>query len=453
MTASVSRGQSFCARAVTRSDRIEHYIGFGLAIPGLLLVAFGALYDVGVGNSGLALLLIATAAVTPIRWRSLGRSPHCWLTLAFGGYVLVGALLLSTSRPDWGYTIWNVAGDWLLTPFLGSLVVAYWLGLYPRLIRWLVVLLVAGYIVRVGGELSFGLIAEFTNGKRATFGDSANNFGAWSLLVLLAGFSITSASRSIITPGLRYAAYLGNALVIVVALAGLVFAQARASWIAAMFAVPVLCCLLLRSRWPSMAWRKLCVLVAGGMLATAAVVAVSFGNIIADRMDDHSATIARIASGQLDDLPSDSPGYRIRMYAEGLRAWADNPVVGHGPGMSAIALAETEDEGIRRFNDFHNAYLVIAVEFGMVGLALLAALVVMAVRTAGRAVDRRWLAPVWGHFLLVSLVAFIIFQLFQYSLHSYRGPFVLAILLGIALAYRFGGHDPENGPDSVAGTN
>jgi O-antigen ligase len=433
--------------------RIEHVIGFCLALPGLLLVAFGALYDVSVGNSGLALLLVATVAVTPIQWRSLGRDPLCWMTLAFAGYVLVGALLLSASRPDWDYTVWNAGGDWLLTPFLGSLVAAYWLGRYSRLIPWLIVLLIAGYLVRAGNQLSPDLIAELTDGQRATFGDSANNFGAWSLIVVLAVFPLVSASRSITLAGLRYAAYLVCALVLVVATAGLVFSQARASWLAAIVAVPVLCCLSLRYRWPSMAWKRLCAIVGGGMLAAAVIVALSFGSVIADRMDDHSGTIAQIASGQFDDLPSDSPGYRIRMYIEGLHAWAESPLLGHGPGMSVIALAETQDQGIRRFNDFHNAYLVIAVEFGALGLALIATLVAMAVRTARRAIYGQWLSPACGHFLFAALVAFIIFQLFQYSIHSYRGPFVLAVLMGIALAYRFARYDSENDSDVVAETS
>lgn len=424
--------------AATYTRFIDERFDRFIAGPALLLLAFSALYDVGLANTALAVLLVATLILAPLHGDRLVRDPLLWLTLGFLCWVLLSATLHAQVRPDWSYTIWNTAGDWLLTPLLGSFVVAFWLARHRRLLPWLLVLMVAGYLFRIGERISMVQLEQLVQGTdRATFGDAATNFGTWSLLVLLALVAIFQFLLHIKRRSIRMLAAVLWVVAVLVAVSGLILSQARGAWLTALMVFPVTLYLFLRERAPRRNPGELLAAAFGLVIVLLILVSVIFGTVLERRLDDHRETIVQILSGEVHDLPSDSPGYRVRMYFEAVETWWQRPLLGYGPGASEIALAESEDSGIRRFRDTHNSYLVILTEFGLFGLVALGAFVLVLIERVRRAHRAGWLCTPCASLLLGAALALAVTQLFQYSLHSYRGPFVVALLCGMAWAYRF----------------
>lgn len=422
----------------TVTGRLEFLLGRYMALPGLILLSFGAFYDVNPGNVGLALLLVATFLAVPLCWHSLKREPLFWLTVGFSAWVLFAAWLGASARPDWGYEIWSTSGDWFLTPFLGTLVTAFWLARFPRLFGWLLAFLVVGYVMRVFTHTSPEMLGTMLEGtKRATFGDSANNFGLWSLIcaiVLLGFIPVQFRARSLWTRVTTWTIWLSA---FVIAISGLVLSQTRGAWLAAPFAFAVMAYRFLVERYPELSRRKITGVSLVSICIVIGLITIAFSDIIAQRTSHHAGTIMNLVSGQLDDLPGDSVGYRIRLYSEGFTTWYENPIAGSGPAIPAIALAESDDAGIHRFNDFHNLYLDVLASFGLTGLLMLGLLLALAVSSSRTAIRSGWISCSTGNTLLASAVAFAISQLFSSSLHSYRGPFVVALLIGMACAWRF----------------
>ena len=417
---------------------VDRWFDRFVAPPALLLLGFGAFYDVGLANTGLGVLLLALLVLAPIHARRLAHDRLVWLTLAFIAWGLLAAWLHARAQPEWNYTIWSAAGDWLLTPLLGSLVVAFWLARHRRLIPWLLALMVAGFLVRIGQDASIAQLGRLMQGHgRATFGDAATNFGIWALVNVLVLLSLLPGIMSSPSRSVRVLALLTWVGAIIVSVGGLVLSQARGSWLAAIIVVPLMLWLLLRRRRRMRHPVAPAAVITIVMVVCLATVWLAFGRVLERRFDDHRETIARIVSGELENLPSDSPGFRIRMYAAGIEAWWQRPLVGHGPGATEIVLEQSEDEGIRRFSDVHNAYLVILIEFGGIGLVVLAGFVVTAIRTARRALQDGWLTDAHVDLLITILVTLSLTQLFEHSLHSMRGPFVIAIFCGLALSARF----------------
>lgn len=433
--------------------RLELLVGRFVALPGLLLLSFGALYDVNPGNVGLALLFLATFIVAPLHAAMLRRERLFWLMLAFLAWVLLAGWYSAVMRPDWEYQIWSAVGDWLLTPFLGMFVTAFWIARFHRVSGWLLILLVAGFMVRILQELSPELFRELVNGTaRATFGDSANNFGIWSLLCTVVLLGLIPELIRLRPMWLKVMSVLAWLSMLVVASSGIILSQTRAAWIAVPFAMLVVVYRLVMQAFPMIPRRKLLVISLVPIFLIVGLLASAFSDVVMERVSRERSTISQVLSGQLENLPDQSIGYRLRMYYEGVSTWVENPFIGGGPAIPEIALAKTEDRGIRQFNDFHNAYLDLLASFGLIGFLMICWLIVTAVHSVRASTRADWMSSTLTTILLGSAVTIAVTQLFSSSLHSYRGPFVVALLLGLSCAWRFVPAHTElresNGPDA-----
>jgi O-antigen ligase len=96
--------------------------------------------------------------------------------------------------------------------------------------------------------------------------------------------------------------------------------------------------------------------------------------------------------GEGEEATDGSVEGRVKSYDYALEMFNSRPFIGYGTGSFAVIPART-DSDMRGFEYPHNLFLQAASEFGVVGILLIGALVVTAIRRGMRlASDRAWLA-------------------------------------------------------------
>jgi len=141
----------------------------------------------------------------------------------------------------------------------------------------------------------------------------------------------------------------------------------RAMW-PALLVVPGICAICFRRGGFPLGWRQ------GGiaLTAVAALAIASYGEVSA-RLGATASDLARIEEGDF----TGSIGQRYHLWRAGLEVFAENPVLGAGPGGFNDAVADRIEElsGERKvYGHAHNAIITELVRAGVLGLAALAAL-------------------------------------------------------------------------------
>ena len=132
-------------------------------------------------------------------------------------------------------------------------------------------------------------------------------------------------------------------------------------------------------------------------------------------------------------MPYTSAGIRLHTWQEAARWIAERPFVGWGGnGRSLIFDHSTHlpEQIKQRFGHLHNSYMDLLVNFGLLGLALLAALVYWLVSRSLR-YHRAGLLPGGSLVFCLSFTAFFgVINLFESYLFYDSGHLVLAIVGG-----------------------
>ncbi len=253
------------------------------------------------------------------------------------------------------------------------LVVAMW-SIVDRTGRLLVlaeVLVVAGAAVGVvalwsSSELSVVADGAIVTGRIVGTFSQPNELGVFSALLLPIAVSQILALR-----GVRQLVAGAAALAIA---AALLLSLSRGAWLGGLAGIVVLVCLAPGRR-------------RAVALVTSAVVAGALFILLAP-----PATVEVIGQ-RVASLTSDSVNpydERDEIYAEAGRQIADSPLVGHGPGaFPTVARGLTPDGYDLDAEHAHSLVLVVATEYGMIGVASLLALVAGVVWLLHRRVWRR----------------------------------------------------------------
>jgi O-antigen ligase len=236
----------------------------------------------------------------------------------------------------------------------------------PRWVFWtgvvVSVVAVIGRFVDVGGETwSLGALSS-TIGHR----------------VFVGGF-VAAAIVAALGMELGPRAYVG-----LLALgSGLAVSAARAAWVGLAVAVVVV---LVRRR---KRWRHVAAVVVPVTIAIG-------GWTAADPLLPTSADVGFSAAARFGQLGEGSASERIPVWRANIRAFADDPVLGSGPGTSwnGFLRRATPAElrrSTREYGDAHNLVVEMAATTGILGIATLTALFLVAlVRLRGAPADRDW---------------------------------------------------------------
>jgi O-antigen ligase len=324
--------------------------------------------------AGVPLILVTLARLPAALhlYPSLLRRPAVIAALAWAAW----AALAVTWSPDPAQGLDELAAlRWLWVP----------LALWPVLDRpvLFVAALTAGMLAYNASQLT-QLAGQSLGIEALTFGHAPDRIAGWSqpavagsILLAALGLHLPAALA-----GRGPSAWTARALALITALA-LLATGTRGAWLAAV-PLTLAVTLLLAPRPPRPSRRAVLIAVPAALLIAAAAWA-ALGPAIASRIDEGRREIhAAISAGDF----STSTGGRIVMWAWAGRAIAERPITGVGTGgYRAWVTARQRERGIdpasqRVLDHAHSAYLHAAAAQGAVGLALLAAAAVFAVRHA-----------------------------------------------------------------------
>ena len=408
-----------------------------IGVPALLIYGFfGISLDDIPGKTGqlamLCGLLMLAIYGRPADGISLRRSGIVWLALAAILVTLISWGCSWLTHPEWAESSLKVHR---LTNWFAIIPIAVLLGGQARnaYTLWLTALcglLLSPWISGNGWqEWQQGL-----SGIRVDFGlhnaqHTAMLFGTATLGLLAFAPGILRNRRGCWV--IRFAWLLALATCIT----ALLLTQTRGGWMGMLFALVVIASagiVTLRKYFHS--HRRY---IGAATIATcsAAVLAgyLSLGDIVGQRLQAEQETIALVQQGDTENIPFNSAGIRIHTWVEALEWIAERPLVGWGGNGRSLIFDYSEnlpDEIKQRFGHLHNSYLDLMVNFGLLGLLLLAGLVYWLLSRCLRYYQAGLISGSNLVFSLSFTVFFGVINLFESYLFFDSGRYVLALVGG-----------------------
>lgn len=425
--------------------------GESLAITALLVLGFASTYKLSTANTALGALLLATLLNARPAYRVMSREPYFWVTIAYLVYLLFSATRVTLSGNPHELPVWDITADYVKMILLPGLLVGYWFSRHPRLIDWVLMLIPLGLVARVivKWEENNGA-AVLALEDRATFGDSAVKFGLWSLVVTLIGLYFVARTLPRASEQWRQLSgavpFLAAVSCATFGLAGVLFSHTRAAWALTAVLVPTYLIALAILCAPTGARLRVGLSAVGGTAMLAIAVWFHFQELIRRRWADVQEPLALLFQGRWSEAGANSLGYRMHMLVDGWHAWIQRPLFGFGPGADRSILDESHFEPVVSggFSHFHNAFAGFSVELGLFGLTFLILSFAFPLWYLFRALKLHSGTGATMYILAALIIsAFFISSLSTNPMASYRGPYILAIVVGVLLAPNM------NRPDSA----
>ena len=401
----------------------------------------------GITPATVGLVLLSLSFLISFRnWRVLARDPLIIIALAFALYVTLHSLLTYLTAPidAQAKAAIDAGADWvrllLFIPF------AFWAGGRPERVRILLLLGLAGFVVGALRKVGWTpLDAQFFTQRFEAY-LPAIAFGMFSGLGAL---GLIALRERFWHPGpggvprwLRLVSWLA---LLAFALEGLMLSYSRTSWVAFAMAAALLAYLEWRGHRAAAH--------PGTRIAAVLVVAISLALLIAlqhrqiaHRLEEGGETISKVLSGDFADVPSDPSGLRVHALHYALDLWSQRPWLGWGAGSSRSLLMHSARPDLMLYTEklhkkvwlrhLHNTYAEILVQLGIIGLALLAALLWLLARAAALACREGRMPGDLCRFFAVSLLFVLIWNLGDYRLVRHDYNFFFIIFAGTVYSYR-----------------
>lgn len=154
-------------------------------------------------------------------------------------------------------------------------------------------------------------------------------------------------------------------------------------------------------------------------------------NRFAARIGAEQQTVAAFIHGE--DIPLDSAGIRLSFWRASLPWIEERPIVGWGIDGKKLIIQQSEEfpDWVRkRFSHMHNSFLDVLVNFGVLGLAVVAGLWFLLVRAAFRASRNGVIPADMLVFFLAFLVLWFVINCFESYMQFASGRFVFALISG-----------------------
>lgn len=418
-----------------KRECVASVLGYG----GLFLFSLAVFLDIAQANQGLILMAAGLVVARHRNWRLLRRDPMLWLSFIFLLYLLFRSTLAVFEFPFLWKEIFNEGVNWPIRGFFALLVTGFWLSGRPeRLVpvSWFMAL--CGFLTRIFIRLDWRHLSEqlhsfWAGSQRATFGYSSVQLGTWGAIVLWG--VVFCAPRWIRGTGgwkRLIAGILSWLPAMAVSLAALLFSQSRSAWLAAMIVFPV----------GLAGW----VLFYGekgrkkshqaGLIVLGLITVLLLANlgVVHKRLRQERATLTQVLSADVQDLPEDSVGLRIRMYESFWENWREKPLLGWGPGIPGWLLSRSDihDSSGEGFSHYHNSYFDSLLQLGFIGFAAVAGMFFLILQSAWQRSCPRNI----GYAISGALAIFGLCALTGETLLSANGGYLLSLLGGAAYCWR-----------------
>lgn len=387
------------------------------------MFALFASFSTAGSNLGLALILLASAAVLPQFWQDAHREPVFWLALGLTFYILLRALLAlqatpqldEMQNPHWTHLL-RVTG-------LIALPMGWWLYRFPQHVPAILSTALAGFLIGAAYNADWAHILQKGLYWRSMWGYSPNYLGMISGIASLGVFSWLLSSA-------RVKGWLIGLPLLMISALLLYVSQSRAAWLALPIGLIALAAGTFRLSWRQ-GW-----ITALSLLATTALIILLIyffdgGNLVQSRFAAEWNTIASALSGDLKTAAAtkDSTGIRIEIWLTGLSAIAEKPIFGWGPG-AGMMLLHNKFTGLQ-FSHFHNLYIESLVSLGLVGFSLIALTVFCFLRAAKQSKQHRLWAPALSAGLIAATSFTAVVLLFEIRIGQTEGRAALTLITAL----------------------
>jgi len=330
--------------------------------------------------------------------------------------------------------------------------VAWWLGGAVRTVALMFGLAALGFILGVTFQADGVLDSIHSIGKHKRLGLGYRN---WEHVAVYAGFAL------LILTGLwrQLAGWFGRhqrfghtcvAAGIIYCLWLVMITQTRAVWLGLSFAALVagIAALLVRRtdrsghRDDRESRRGAIWLLAGALGVVVALMGVlDIPELVERRLAQEQHVVDMIVAGELDEVPLTSIGIRIVSWRQALEWIAERPLLGWGP-KTRYHLFENGElpsiiPGRHRIHHFHNQYIETSIAYGLIGVLVYTAVLVLVIHAAWRA----WRDGLMPRNVLLFGIAALAFwstvNMFESYFNYSTGTYINALLGGAFYTYRF----------------
>ncbi len=136
----------------------------------------------------------------------------------------------------------------------------------------------------------------------------------------------------------------------------------------------------------------------------------------------------------------DSINHRILLYKLFLEKWIERPWTGHGAGASRKLIANAKEEpfsAINVYNNFHNQYFEILIQFGIIGFFLNLLFIFFMIFKLYHAKRMGHIDIDYFLFTIGTIAIFLICSMFGQSLASYKTIYLAGFIFGICYSSKF----------------
>lgn len=384
----------------------------------LCLMAFFKILWPEVGDPIETLMAVAGLITLLACGRGLRNSAALWLLLAAIAVQVLSWTLGYFSHPQWISAIPEV--DRLAKLFI-FIAVAWWLGgsTHNTLLVW--GLAVVGYLIATyiygGGwqEWWRGL-----QGQRVGFGIRNNQHASMLFGVVLVGV-VAFAPRWIGWPRVATWRLVSWLAVLLLCAVGVVIGQTRAVWLALALALPLMGAMWLvwQVRHVGLArLRRTLLIAAGAGLVALTALLAAFQDTLSERLTAESQVIGEVLEGNLENVPYSSIGIRINTWVAAAEWIGERPLVGWGGQGRSLVIDETPwlPEFVKKnYGHLHNFFIETWVAYGLLGLAVMGALVIW----VGRATWLAWRGGAMPNDMALFACSFFVYWVIVNQFESY----------------------------------
>ncbi|NIR28091.1 MAG: O-antigen ligase family protein [Gammaproteobacteria bacterium] len=415
------------AQAAFSPKRLTLWAG----LTGLYIFAAGGwLLEVGI-ELGFVLMLVAFLLNVRDVWPRLRERAVFYICAAFGAYIVARAGVALWEYPHAVDALWNGLMASLAISGVGSLVVASWLAGDEGRIRWSLMLACTGLVLGLLVNLHWENIEAYMNGQRMTrVSLGANGAGLYSMSAIIG--IIALAVPAILRHRDRAQRYLLGLLCVIalfVLATAFLWNQARQAWLAAAIVLPVVLAGTIRTT------RSRAVTVGSlSFLAVFVLVGIANSDLVAKRLSHVDELIVSMVNLDTEEVAGTSVDHRVQIWREGIRRIEQRPLFGWGPGMAPVLSKES---GGVYYEHFHNIFIHVWAELGLVGLLLFVAAWAAMLRELYRAYREGSATPRYVLFVAGVVGLFTIVTSVDMRHDDVHGMFYVTSLGALALAYRF----------------
>lgn len=412
----------------------------GMGTTGLYCAAFGAWLSPPLSSAGQLLMLIGLIRLRP-SWASLGRDRLLRLSAVYTAYVLMRTLWAGVADPFHWVDHMDQAGDLVRLGFGTVLLPAIWMARDSRCLFRVALLALCGFAIEIGRHADGHQLATLLH-SRPGFGMPVNAFGLYCAVALLC---LIVLSPRILRHRQSKPFFTISAVLLICGIAamalGLVISQSRSAWLA-IAAGGVLVAMLwwwhcrVRKGTATVNWSQ--IVVWGLGLVVVCGMVFPFREVVFQRLTTEKQTIEAFLGGVENDN-YDSVSSRFYIWHLAVNSLCAKPLFGWGPAGPQILLDEQTSIQVRGYNlrDFHNSYLEVAVQLGMVGCLFWAGFLWMLMTALADAHRKGWLPVDIYLFIAGSVLTFMVSTAFNLRTGDHNGREFVALFGGMAYTFRF----------------